>query len=190
LIPMPTDSLTVRVIDHVFDRIRQNGLSSGDTLPSQVRTSMDLKISRGIIREAFRSLHARQSREEGMQRDTEVEAALVNLLLIGQCRARTIQVRQVLTELLMFRCERSNVLRIEAFRDPWELPTGAVGRMSQSSISCSPRADVGKDTPTLPMRRDRINVRVMAASGAPNLRMTHVSSYRSGLSMTASAKKP
>jgi len=39
-----------------MDHIRVNRLASGERLPSEVRLSADLKISRGIVREAYRSL--------------------------------------------------------------------------------------------------------------------------------------
>ena len=53
---MPNDSLTIRVTDFIFDYIRNKGLSTGEALPSEMRTSTELNISRGIVREAFRSL--------------------------------------------------------------------------------------------------------------------------------------
>ncbi|MEO6802553.1 MAG: FCD domain-containing protein [Granulicella sp.] len=53
---MSTDSLTMRVTEYIFEYIRENHLSSGETLPSELRTSTELNISRGIVREAFRSL--------------------------------------------------------------------------------------------------------------------------------------
>ncbi len=46
----------MRVTEYIFDYIRNNGLSSGESLPSELRTSTELNISRGIVREAFRSL--------------------------------------------------------------------------------------------------------------------------------------
>jgi len=69
---MPMDSLTTRVIDHMFDHIRSNGLTSGDTLPSELKTSTDLKISRGIVREAFRSLEVAGIIEKGNGRSPRV----------------------------------------------------------------------------------------------------------------------
>ena len=69
---MPEISLTTRVIDHILDHIRVNGLLSGDTLPSEIRTSTDLKISRGIVREAFRSLEVAGIIEKGNGRSPRV----------------------------------------------------------------------------------------------------------------------
>jgi DNA-binding FadR family transcriptional regulator len=51
---MQSDSLTIRVTGYIFDYIRDNELSTGESLPSELRTSTELNISRGIVREAFR----------------------------------------------------------------------------------------------------------------------------------------
>src|ERR1700712_849584 len=53
---MQADTLTMRVTEYIFDYIQNNHLSSGDSLPSELKTSTELNISRGIVREAFRSL--------------------------------------------------------------------------------------------------------------------------------------
>jgi GntR family transcriptional repressor for pyruvate dehydrogenase complex len=44
------------VREHLINYIRVNHLKSGDTVPSEVRVSVDLGISRGIVREAYRGL--------------------------------------------------------------------------------------------------------------------------------------
>lgn len=49
-------SLSDRVAHHLMDHIRTNGLSSGERLPSEVSVAADLKVSRGIVREAYRAL--------------------------------------------------------------------------------------------------------------------------------------
>jgi len=41
-----------------MDHIRTNRLASGERLPSEVRLSAELKISRGIVREAYRALRS------------------------------------------------------------------------------------------------------------------------------------
>lgn len=51
-------NLSDRVVHHLMEHIRTNGLASGARLPSEVRLSADLKISRGIVREAYRSLRS------------------------------------------------------------------------------------------------------------------------------------
>src|SRR5690242_17507506 len=45
-----------RVARALVDHIRKNRLQAGAELPSEVRTSLDLRVSRSIIREAYRSL--------------------------------------------------------------------------------------------------------------------------------------
>ena len=54
----PNGNLSDRVAHHLMDHIRTNRLSSGSRLPSEVRLSADLKISRGIVREAYRALRS------------------------------------------------------------------------------------------------------------------------------------
>ena len=58
--PMPLPgaegNLSARVVRYLGDYIRNNQLQSGAQLPSEVRLSAKLKISRGIVREAYRSL--------------------------------------------------------------------------------------------------------------------------------------
>jgi GntR family transcriptional repressor for pyruvate dehydrogenase complex len=55
---MPGGTLSDQVTEFVFKYIRDNQLKTGDTLPSEMRTSTELRISRGIVREAFRALRA------------------------------------------------------------------------------------------------------------------------------------
>jgi DNA-binding FadR family transcriptional regulator len=49
-------NLSDYVSQHLIDYIRTNQLRSGAEVPSEVRVSSDLGISRGIVREAFRAL--------------------------------------------------------------------------------------------------------------------------------------
>jgi DNA-binding FadR family transcriptional regulator len=49
-------NLSDYVSQHLIDYIRTNQLRSGAAVPSEVRVSSDLGISRGIVREAFRAL--------------------------------------------------------------------------------------------------------------------------------------
>ena len=51
-------NLSDRVAHHLMEHIRTNGLASGERLPSEMRVSADLKISRGIVREAYRALRS------------------------------------------------------------------------------------------------------------------------------------
>ena len=54
----PQRNLSDRVAHHLMDHIRTNRLVSGERVPSEVRLSADLKISRGIVREAYRALRS------------------------------------------------------------------------------------------------------------------------------------
>ena len=54
----PQRNLSDRVTHHLMEHIRTNGLASGERLPSEMRLSADLKISRGIVREAYRALRS------------------------------------------------------------------------------------------------------------------------------------
>jgi DNA-binding FadR family transcriptional regulator len=52
------ENLADRVADYLVHYIREHGLTSGDPVPSEVQVAAKLKISRGIVREAYRSLRA------------------------------------------------------------------------------------------------------------------------------------
>jgi DNA-binding FadR family transcriptional regulator len=54
----PSRSLSDRVAQYLIEHIRTHGLASGERLPSEMRVSAELKISRGIVREAYRSLRS------------------------------------------------------------------------------------------------------------------------------------
>src|SRR5580704_16697443 len=55
--PIPSNgNLSDFVRQHLIDYIRTNQLRSGATVPSEMRVSSELGISRGIVREAFRAL--------------------------------------------------------------------------------------------------------------------------------------
>jgi len=58
VLPNKSDScsLSDHVAQHLIDHIRTNQLKSGEVVPSQMRISADLGVSRGIVREAFRAL--------------------------------------------------------------------------------------------------------------------------------------
>jgi DNA-binding FadR family transcriptional regulator len=55
-LPPAEGNLSERVVRYLGDYIRDHRLQSGAQLPSEVRLSANLKISRGIVREAYRSL--------------------------------------------------------------------------------------------------------------------------------------
>jgi GntR family transcriptional regulator, transcriptional repressor for pyruvate dehydrogenase complex len=96
---MPIGSLTSRVTDYIFDYIRDNGLSSGDSLPSELRTTTDLNISRGIVREAFCSLEIAGIIEKGNGRSPKVgtlNSDFLTHLLLHALSTKQISSEQVL----------------------------------------------------------------------------------------------
>lgn len=52
------DTLSSQLIRYVLDRIARDGLKAGDAAPSEVQVCQHLKVSRGTVREAYRSLAA------------------------------------------------------------------------------------------------------------------------------------
>jgi GntR family transcriptional repressor for pyruvate dehydrogenase complex len=50
------ENLADRVAEHLIEYIRKNGLTSGQQVPSEIQVAAELGISRGIVREAYRSL--------------------------------------------------------------------------------------------------------------------------------------
>lgn len=127
---MSTDSLTIRVTDFIFDYIRDNELSIGESLPSELRTSTELNISRGIVREAFRSLEVAGIIEKGNGRSPKVgvvNSSFLTNLLVHALSTNQVSVKQVLelrssievlaAELAARRRTRSDVVRLHAAID-------------------------------------------------------------------------
>ncbi len=56
--PVDLASLSDQVTHYIIDLIRSSGLGPGEKVPSEIRTSAHLQISRGVVREAYRSLRA------------------------------------------------------------------------------------------------------------------------------------
>jgi len=52
------DTLSSQLIRYLLDRIAREGLKTGDLAPSEGQVCQDLKVSRGTVREAYRSLAA------------------------------------------------------------------------------------------------------------------------------------
>ena len=52
------DTLSSQVARYVREHVRAYNLKPGDLLPSELQISRELEVSRGIVREAFRSLAA------------------------------------------------------------------------------------------------------------------------------------
>ena len=96
---MSTQSLTVRVTEYIFDHIRRNQLGSGEDLPSEIRTSTELNVSRGVVREAFRSLQVAGiiDKENGRSpRVGSLNSAFLTHLLVHGLHTRQISLKQVL----------------------------------------------------------------------------------------------
>src|SRR3984957_19106831 len=100
---MRSKNLAGRVTNHIFTYVREKQLKSGDKLPSEVRISADLKISRGIVREAFRSLSSAGIIEVGAGRSPKVGA--LNNVLLTHVMLHALSTRQVSPEqVLDLRC--------------------------------------------------------------------------------------
>jgi GntR family transcriptional repressor for pyruvate dehydrogenase complex len=52
----PSETLSESVAQYVVNYVREHQLKSGETVPSELQTSSDLGVSRGIVREAYRTL--------------------------------------------------------------------------------------------------------------------------------------
>jgi GntR family transcriptional repressor for pyruvate dehydrogenase complex len=124
---MPSDSLTIRVTDYIFDYIRENELSTGESLPSELRTSTELNVSRGIVREAFRSLEVAGIIEKENGRSPKVgvlNSSFLTHLMMHAILTNQISVKQVLemrssievlaAELAARRRTRSDVQRLRS----------------------------------------------------------------------------
>lgn len=127
---MPTDSLTMRVVNFIFDHIRKNQLSSGEFLPSELRTSTELNVSRGVVREAFRSLEVAGIIEKENGRSPKVgvlNSSFLTHLMVHALSTKQVSVKQVLelrasvevkaAELAAKRRTRSDVQRLRAAID-------------------------------------------------------------------------
>lgn len=95
-VSMQPDSLTSRVTSYIFDYIRAGGLTSGDNLPSELRTSTDLGISRGIVREAFSSLEVAGIIEKGNGRSPKV--GVLNSDFLTHLFQHALSTRQISSE--------------------------------------------------------------------------------------------
>jgi GntR family transcriptional regulator, transcriptional repressor for pyruvate dehydrogenase complex len=96
---MAVNSLSEQVTGYIFNYIHDNQLQLGDKLPSELRTSAELKISRGIVREAFSSLSAAGIIESGNGRPPrvgELNSALLANLMHHALSTRQVSLEQVL----------------------------------------------------------------------------------------------
>ena len=94
-----SESLTIRVTNFIFDHIRKNQLSSGEGLPSELRTSTELNVSRGVVREAFRSLEVAGIIEKENGRSPRVGVlnnSFLRHLMVHALLTKQVSLRQVL----------------------------------------------------------------------------------------------
>src|SRR5262245_32133341 len=56
--PLQKPTLSAQVARHLLDLISKQGLRPGDAVPSEVQICKDLQVSRGSVREAYRTLAA------------------------------------------------------------------------------------------------------------------------------------
>ena len=56
--PLERPTLSAQVARHLLALVEREQLRPGDTVPSEVQIGLDLKVSRGSVREAYRSLAA------------------------------------------------------------------------------------------------------------------------------------
>jgi DNA-binding FadR family transcriptional regulator len=96
---MVNDSLTMVVTSYILDHIRRYNLACGDDLPSELKTRAELNVSRGVVREAFRSLEVGGIIEKGNGRSPKVGAlngSFLTHLLLHALSTRQVSFRQVL----------------------------------------------------------------------------------------------
>ncbi|MEG9433464.1 FadR/GntR family transcriptional regulator [Terriglobus sp. ADX1] len=124
---IPVNTLASRVTDFVFEYIRENGLSTGDSLPSELKTSTELKVSRGVVREAFHSLEVAGIIEKGNGRSPKVgtlDSGFLTQLLLHAVSTQQISTEQVMdvrtavevrsAELAALRRSRADIQQLRA----------------------------------------------------------------------------
>ncbi len=144
---MPSDSLTIRVTDYIFDYIRENELSTGESLPSELRTSTELNVSRGIVREAFRSLEVAGIIEKENGRSPKVgvlNSSFLTHLMMHAILTNQISVKQVLemrssievlaAELAARRRTRSDIQRLRSAVEGMRLAVGKPATFVQHDL--------------------------------------------------------
>ena len=93
------ESLTLRVTNYIFDYIHKNQMSSGEGLPSELRTGTELNVSRGVVREAFRSLEVAGiiKKENGRSpRVGVLSNSFLRHLMVHALQTRQVSLKQVL----------------------------------------------------------------------------------------------
>jgi DNA-binding FadR family transcriptional regulator len=94
-----SDSLTMVVTGYILDHIRKLNLSCGDELPSELKTRDELNVSRGVVREAFRSLEVVGIIEKGNGRSPKVgvlNGSFLTHMLLHALSTRQVSYHQIL----------------------------------------------------------------------------------------------
>jgi len=101
--PSVASRLAGGLVEHVIEalqaRIRTEGLSPGDTLPSENAFASELNVSRAVVREAFRSLAALRLIDIGNGRRARVSAmdkSVLAVVLDHVVQTNQITVQQIL----------------------------------------------------------------------------------------------
>jgi GntR family transcriptional repressor for pyruvate dehydrogenase complex len=97
--PAVAGSLVATVMASLQARIRTNGLTPGDVLPSENALATELNVSRAVVREAFRSMAALKLIDIGNGRRARVcamDASVLALVLDHVVQTDQITVQQIL----------------------------------------------------------------------------------------------
>jgi GntR family transcriptional regulator, transcriptional repressor for pyruvate dehydrogenase complex len=90
--------LVARVMRAVNDRIHGEGLKPGEALPSEAAIAVEMKVSRVVVREAFRSLSALGIIEVGNGRRARVgsiDAGVIGLILDHAVQTDQVSIQQI-----------------------------------------------------------------------------------------------
>lgn len=134
---MASDSLTLRVTNYIFDHIRKNQLSSGECLPSELKTSTELSVSRGVVREAFRSLEVAGIIEKENGRSPKVgvlNSSFLTHLMVHALLTRQVSVKQVLELRASIEVKSAELAARRRTRNDLQRLRVAVEGMKQSTV--------------------------------------------------------
>ena len=96
-------NLSERVVQFLVKHISENDLKTGDKVPSEVQVSLELKISRGVVRQAYQALRTAGVLEIAMGRSPRV--GKINDTSFTQMLQHAVSTEQVLPEqVLELRC--------------------------------------------------------------------------------------
>jgi GntR family transcriptional repressor for pyruvate dehydrogenase complex len=92
-------TLSAKVARHLLERITREGLRPGDLVPSEVQIGRELVVSRGSVREAYRSLAALGILEIGSGRRPRLKA--MNSAVVTQVFGYALKTAQVTVQQVM-----------------------------------------------------------------------------------------